>query len=408
MDKGVRGDRAMRSTSFLCAIAAATCLILGGSFASGQKIDGDAVTRWVTIKAEAPGTDLNAKDEAVARALRKAVEEACGVFLTSQTKTQDYQATYDKVFADAVGYVREHKVVKIWTESDSTFATVRACVSTQKFEKDWSVIAHTVEQENNPRMIVAIAEAVHWAATSPSFEIERNGTVQAKIEDFFLGKGIVLVDKETAAEVAKRDILLAAIKDDAQSVAALGAQFKAEVVVMGRATAKFGKKLDVAGQEMYQFTANLNVRVVQTDSARVLAVKSFGPTTVTVLQYAGGEEKALAKLADEAAPKLLTAVVEAWAKRANVSRTVQLSISGMDHNAWKVFRDEAGKIPGLQALRLREITENIASIDVEYRYTNEDLADKVSAMKNVKLEVIEITANRIKLTLQELTTRPSR
>jgi len=391
----------MKSTMLLGVILAGIGLTLYPSDVCAQNIEGDAVTKWVTVTAEAPGTDLNAKDEAVARALRKAVEEACGVFIKARTKTEDYQAVYDKVFADTVGYVREHKVLKTWTEGDITFATVRACVSTQKFERDWAAIAHTVEQENNPRMIVAIAEAVHWAATSPSYEVEKNGTVQGKIEDFFLQKGIVLVDKDTASDVAKRDILLAAIKDDADSVAALGAQFKAEVVVMGRATAKYGKKLDVAGQEMYQYTATLNVRVVQTDSARILAVKSFGPVTTTVLQQAGGEEKVLAKLAEESAPKLLAAIVQAWAKRANVNRTVQIAISGMDHKTWKVFRDEAVKIPGVQALRLRDITENIATIDVEYRYTNEDLADKVSAMSSLKLEVNEITANRIKLKLVE-------
>jgi hypothetical protein len=397
----------MRSSRRLGAGLATAFLLLCWTGAGAQRIDQDATTKWVTVTAESPGTDTNAKDEAVARALRKAVEEACGVFLKARSTTEDYQAVYDKVFADTVGYVREHKVLKVWTEADVTFATVRACVSSQRFEQDWAAIAHTVEQENNPRMIVAIAEAIHWSATSPSYEVERNGTVQGKIEDFLLQKGIVLVDKETAGEVAKRDILLAVIKDDAESVAALGAQFRAEVVVMGRATAKFGRTLDVAGQEMYQYTATLNVRVVQTDSARILAVKSYGPTTVTVLQYAGGEEKALAKLADEAAPKLLAAVVEAWARRANVSRTVQLAISGMDHKSWKAFRDEAVKIPGVQALRLRDITENMANIDVEYRYTNENLADKVSSLKTVRLEITEITANRIKLKLLEVTTQPS-
>jgi len=281
----------MKSTMLLGVVLAGIALAFYSSDAPAQNIEGDAVTKWVTVTAEAPGTDLNAKDEAVARALRKAVEEACGVFIKARTKTEDYQAVYDKVFADTVGYVREHKVIKTWTEGDITHATVRACVSTQKFERDWAAIAHTIEGENNPRMIVAIAEAVHWAATSPAYEVERNGTVQGKIEDFFLQKGIVLVDKETASEVAKRDILLAAIKDDADSVAALGAQFKAEVVVMGRASAKYGKKLDVAGQEMYQYTATLNVRVVQTDSARILAVKSFGPITAPSSSRPAGKKK---------------------------------------------------------------------------------------------------------------------
>jgi len=375
--------------------------LVGGGVVSGQAIQAKPVDKWITVTAAAAGTDEKAKDQAVAQALRTAVEQACGVFLTAQTKTENYQTVYDKVFANAVGYVIEHKVLKTWADDEKTHAQVRVRVSTQKFEKNWAVIAHTIEQENNPRLIVAIVEAVTHTAAGPTYEVKENGTVQGKLEDFFLAKGITLMDRGTVTQVTKRDVLLAALKDDAKEVASLGARFKADVVVLGRATAKYGKSIRVGDITMYQYTATLNVRVIQTDSARVLASKSFGPRTVNSLQQAGGGEKALAKLAEDSAPKLLAAVVEAWRKRANVSRMVHLSVSGMDYAAWKTFRDEANKLRGVQALRLREITEGVAHVDVEYRYSNENLADHLTELKQTKVEVTEITANRIKLKVSE-------
>ncbi|MFA6133586.1 MAG: hypothetical protein WC869_06170 [Phycisphaerae bacterium] len=376
-------------------------LLASWSLASAQNIQ-PAVTRWQTVTAQAPGSDQNARDEAIARALRQAVEQACGVFLKARSTTENYQGVYDKVFADAVGYVQEHKVLKTWVADGMTYVTVQARVSTQKFEENWASIAHTVNQENNPRVIVAIAEAIHWAATAPAYETDRNGTVQGKIEDFFLQKGLMLMDREASADITKRDVLLAALKDDTNEVAALGARFKADVVVVGRATARFGKTLNVGGQQMHQFTATLNVRVVQTDSARVLVVKSFGPVTITTLQMGGGEEKALSKLAEDSASPLLSAVVQAWAKRANVSRTVQLSISGMDYGLWKTFKTQAEKLDGMQALRFRDITAGVANIDAEYRYTNENLADRLLTVGGMKLEITEITPNRIKLKVVEI------
>jgi hypothetical protein len=354
------------------------------------------VDLWVTATGKAAGADDKARDEAIAQALRTAVEEACGVFLTAQAKTDDYKAVYDKVIANAVGYVREHKVDKVTVEQGVTVAKVRARVSTRKFEEDWASITHTVHQENNPRMVVAIVEAIHEAAGAPSYEVKENGKVATIVESFFLAKGISLVDANTAAKTQKRDILLAAIKDDVDAVASLGARFSADVVVVGKAVAKFGKELRIGGQTMYQYTASLNVRVVQSDSARVLAVESFGPITVNTMQR-GGEDKALDKLANDCAPKLLASVIEAWRKRANVSKTVELSITGMDFNRWKTFREEASKLRGVQAIRLREITQDVASIDIEYRYDNEGLADRLSELKSVKLKVIEITSNRLRL-----------
>ncbi|MCE5326691.1 MAG: hypothetical protein LLG01_09770 [Planctomycetaceae bacterium] len=376
-------------------------LVAISSAAVAQPIAARPVDKWVDATGRASGADDKARDEAVAQALRTAVEEACGVFLTSQSKSEDYKAVYDKVIANAVGYVKEHKVVKVSIEDGVTTARVRARVSTQKFEEDWASTIHTIHQENNPRVIVAIAESVHQTTEGPTYRENDSGTIQSKIEDFFLSKGITIMDKNTAASVSKRDVLLAAIKDDMTEVASLGARFNADVVVTGRATAKYGKRLDVSGQTLYQYTATLNVRVIQTDSARVLASRTFGPVTTTTLQRGGGEDKALAKLGDDCAAQLLAAVVEAWRKRANVSRTVAISVSGMDFETWKTFKTEASTLRGVQALRLREITESVANIDVEYRYSNETLADRLTEVKAVKLAIVEITANRVKLKVQK-------
>jgi len=385
--------------------AALVCFVLSvlvaATGASGQQITVKPTDRWITVTGVAAGLNETAKDEAVAQALRTAVEQACGVFLTAQSQSRDYQAVYDKIFADAVGYVREYKVLKTWTDDEKTHASVRARVSTQKFEKDWSVIAHTVERENNPRLIVVILEAVYHATLHPGYEVKETGIVQGKIEDFFISRGITLMDHAVAGDISKRDVLLAVVKDDTEEVAALGARFKADVVLIGRASAKYGKTIEIAGQTMYQYTATLNIRVIQADSARLLVSKSYGPVTSNTLQRAGSGDKALAKLAEDAAPKILTAIVDAWRARAYVSRTVQLSISGMDYETWKAFKAEAKELRGVQALRLREITESVANIDAEYRYTNETLADHLTEMKAIKLTITEITPNRIKLKLVE-------
>jgi len=382
-----------RSTGFMLVLAIAVVLS-APRICAAQEVP---VDHWVTATGRAAGTDDKAKDEAIAQALRNAVEEACGVFLTAQAKTDDYQAVYDKVIANAVGYVREHKVDSITVDQGVTTAKVRARVSTKKFQEDWASIAHTVNQENNPRVVVGIVEAVQEGAHGPSYKVEEGGTIQTAVEKFFLAKGIQLMDANTAAKVQKRDVLMAAVKDDVGAVATLGAKFSADVVVVGRADAKLGKELKISGQTMYQYIAKLNVRVIQADSAQVLAVENFGPITVNTMQKGGGEDKALAKLAEDCAPKVLAAVVEAWRKRANVSRTIDVAITGMDYELWKTFKTEAEKLRGVQALRLREITNDVANIDIQYRYDNQSLADRITELKDVKLKVTEITANRIKL-----------
>ena len=243
---------------------------------------------------------------------------------------------------------------------------------------------------------MAVPESRQWERGRWVYEVNRTGTVQNKLEDFFLGKGIVLMDRQTAKKVSKRDVMLASVNDDTKAIAAIGARFKADVVVSGKATVKYGSTIKVADTTMYKYVATLNIRAIQTDSARLLVSKSYS-VTATTLQRGAGAVKALEKLADESAPKLLGAIVEAWRKRAHVSRTTQLIIAGMDFAQWKKFKVEVRKIRGVQAVRLREITEAVASIAIEYRYNTEILADHITELKNVKLKVKEITANRIRL-----------
>lgn len=76
-------------------------------------------------------------------------------------------------------------------------------------------------------------------------------------------------------------------------------------------------------------------------------------------------------------------------------------ISEMDYKLWKAFRAEVKGLRGVVGLRLREITEKVAHVEVEYKFTNEHLADTLTELKSVKLEVGEITANRIKLKVQK-------
>jgi len=160
---------------------------------------------------------------------------------------------------------------------------------------------------------------------------------------------------------------------------------------------KFSNSLEMAGQTMYQYVATMTVKVIQADSARVLTSKPFGPITVSSMQRVGGEDKALAKLGQTYAPELLSAVVEAWRNRANSGRTLVLSIVGMDYELFKVFKEQASKIEGMHNIRMREIVEGMAQIDIESDLDNESLADRLGKMMLPRLSVTEITANRLKL-----------
>jgi len=388
----------MRTTALRFSVALLTGVTIAAADAVAQPRLAAATTKWITVTDSAAGTNPSANEQALAAALRKAVQEACGSFLTSKAKAANFKVVYTKVFTTTSGYVVEHKVVKTWVKEELTYITVRVHVSTRAFEKRWAAIAHTIDQENNPRCIVIIAEEM-VAATGATRSVKEAGIVQGKLEDFFLSKGITLVDRATVEKVTRRDILLASLKGDPTEIAALGARFKADLVVTGSCSANFGRTLRVAGQTLYQYTATLKIRAIRTDSSQLMISKTYGPVVCNTFQRPGGEDKAMGKLGEDAAPKVLKAIVEAWRKQINVRRNIQLHIAGMNYKQWQVFREEARAIRGMQAVRRREITAGVAVIDVEYSFNIDQLADVITELKKTKLAVEEITGNRIKLKL---------
>lgn len=382
----------------IAACVVLTAVVSASSLAaSGQTVKVDKVVdKWVTVTGVAAGTGVRAKDEALAAAQRKAAEQACGTFIKAQTKTKNFQTVYDRIIANTVGYVREHEPLETWTAEGKTFCKIRARVSTQRFAQEWAVIAGIVDREGNPRVIVAVVETVTWANGAPVFKIDQGGTLQTALESFLLSKKINLMDRETSAKVTKRDVMMATIKNDAKAIAALGAQFKADIVIMGRANAKYSQSLTIADTPIHQYIASLNIRVVQCDSAKIIVAENFS-TLSNTLQRKGGEQAALAKLGEDSSPKVLAAIIKAWNDSQIASRTTQVNIMGMDHATWKDFKAEVREMRGVQAVRLREIAENVVRVDIEYRFSTEILADWLTELKTVKLTVKELTAARLGL-----------
>lgn len=467
-------------------------LILAGVPARAQQLAPETPARRLTVTGMAAGVDDKARDQAIQDALRQAVEQGTGVFLTRQSKTKNYQTLYDKIFADAVGYIKEHSVEKVWTAEGVTFAKVNAVVSTQQFQRDWAAIAHTYEQQNNPRVILVIGEttfemlkqaevvaqadaarisavrtsAARVAAAQQSStsvqtsdvyaeqgdfdrndvpdpdnyqtagrvdtnqqagqaaaaeasaaeatrvdaaayqaglavyervatEMAEHGTVQTRLEDFFLDKGIVLVDKTQSETVNKRDLMLASAKEDLSGVAALGARYNADVILLGTAAARPGEKVTLAGKDFYKYDARMTVRAIRTDSAQLIVSKVY-TATANSTRATGGESKALDKLAEDAAPQLLASIVEAWRRQVDVKRNIKLFVSGMDYEEYKAFKDATDRMKGLRGLRLRGIVEGLAEIDVEYEFSTELFADHITDLSTPALRITEITPNKIK------------
>lgn len=350
-------------------------LLITGS-CSAMTAVAEPVSAQITIEGKAAGTTDNAMEQAKLDALRRAVEQTCGTFINAQTRTANYSVVYDKVMSEPVGYVEQFDVIEQRTADGMSFCKIKAVVSKASFEQEWTRLAHTLQAEDNPRCMVIISERNDSEGkVTPRF----NGITQSVVENFFLERGIQLIDKAGIDETRERDIAVAVLKDDFKKLAAVAASLRAEVMIFGNAEARRAGAGEVAGTRLYKWTATINIRAYNADTAQLLMSNSY-TSTYSSVNYEAGDE-ALRRCAEQHAPSFLRDIGEAWRKRQNVRRVVQIVIEDCNRADYKVLETALREVTGVQAVRLRELISGTCHLDVEWAYDTEALVSRIEELK---------------------------
>lgn len=349
--------------------------------------------KTVTAEGRASGDNANAMEQARLDALRRAVREACGEFINAQTVAKNYAAVYDRVMGSAAGYVTESEVVSRRVEDGVSICTVRATVSTESFESEWTRLAHTLEREDNPRCIVIVIEDDDSDDQNPP---KTGGVVQSALENFFLSKGVQIMDKSATDDIRKRDVTLADMNNNPAKLAAMAASFKADVLVIGNAQARRSGASEMAGQTIYRWQATLNVKAYHADSAQVLSSNTYSTTKAGPHEMGGGDE-ALKACVDQHDAAILRDIASAWSKRQFVRRSIQMTLEDCSRKDYLAFEKALVKVDGVQGVRLRELVNNVCQVEVDWSYDITTMAGRIDDLKfdDMSLEITEQSHDRL-------------
>jgi len=384
-------------------ITAALVIGLRAAHAPAQQVG-----KRVTVTGRAVGTTPAAEEEAKLDALREAVKRVCGSFINAQSQTRDFALVRDKVLEQPVGFARVVRIIKGPEVIDGQITQIQleAEVFPARFERRWAEFAHIKQREGNPRCVIVILEDDDPYDNVPPVT---NGLVQTELENFFLEKKVQLMDKGVTDLVRKRDLQLAAESGDLRKAAAAGAAFKADVVVLGNAEARPGDSVVVGGRQLKRWNVTLTVRTVQTDSGAILVSKTYRPKKMMTTTTGSGKD-ALTIVARDRAPDLLADIGEAWRERATVGKTIQVTIAPCTRRQFKAIQAEMIKSKGVtggqDGFVLRELGNNLASVDVSWKYNLDQLADRFEELsvilgdEQLGFEVTEQSANRINIRLK--------
>ena len=326
------------------------------------------------------------KDQAVHNALRNAVEQTAGIYLSSQTSTQNFTLVSDNISSNTNGYVASYNIIgsSIHDNFGLVELSVDACVM-KGVIRDTLAAARLIYELKEKPLIMVIVDDYGDNALLPQ------RITAAAFEKYFLEHGFRVVDEKQMASIRERDKMLS---PDAAQAAALGLRYGADIIVTGSARADFARETETYGRKYQMTNCNTMVRLIRTDVGDVLVSESVR-LTKGADNRPGSIQFALQAASREVVEKCGPKLIAFWKNEAYNPQTVQMVVENIKAVAIAGFEEKLRKIASVRQVRLQYYEGNTAILEVE-------IAGSVNVLRNslsdaVPAVITALSANRIVL-----------
>ncbi len=378
------------------------CLLANGISAQTTATGTTAQVTVVGMGSILAGDKAAARDKAIDDAMRKAVEQAIGTTVTSNTLVQNAVLVEDNILSWSSGYVSNYKIIREGAApAESYEVEMLATVDTGSLRNDAAALADMIEKMGNPRMMllvdeknIGVSEKWHY------FSVDVTACETAMI-DVFRNKGFEVVDPGVAKENAQREQVVAALEGNAQKAAALAKTQDAEWIITGKAVANVASGFNMGGMKSCQ--ANITARLVRADDAKIIATASEHAAVPHIDEVTGGTqaiEKASRKCADNLMQKVMAEAQKSFYNQA----TVNLRVEGFQ--SYNELQDFINKmkyyVRGIKSVNERGVSGAYANLDVKIVGNAGQLARELER-KNIEPFTLKVTGssmNRVEVAIK--------
>ncbi|HOX44710.1 MAG TPA: flagellar assembly protein T N-terminal domain-containing protein [Myxococcota bacterium] len=380
----------------------ALLLVLGSGLALAADVE------KVETRGEAAivgGDKAAARDKAIDDALRKAVEQAVGTLVSSETITENYQLLSDRIYSKAEGYVKNYKITGEREEDGVLIVEIRAEVSTGAVAADVEGLQTLLKRKGKPKMLLMIAEqnigmadpAYWWGKGGPvSVDLR---TVETTLMEAMGKKGFTFIDPEVLS--GKKSINLPVALVSEQQAMRVADLTDAQIIVVGQAVAKdIGRTWE--GTNMRSANATVTVKVINTDNGLVIATASKAGAAYHLDSRTAGQI-ALKNASQALADELMTQIAQKWSAEVAGTLEVRMVVSGVTTRKQltefiTILRDQVRSVKDVRE-ESNSAGQAVLSIDLagEVRAMATELEAK--NFGSLKVQVTKVTGNSLTVIL---------
>ena len=389
-----------RLSIHLVILVAVLLILVIGAFAQSKE-----------IKAKGYGTIYGnnkaaARDKAIEDAQRKAVEQAMGTMISSESVTKNFQLISDRILSLSSGYIEKYRVISEKEIDGEVEVEIAAIVGMSKLNDSVQAIKNLIRRMDRPKIMVLIAEQSIREEGQQLFEKSRGdvvlsstslGVAENVLIEFFRAKGFDFVDRQAlAGQIEIADPLT--LVNDKERIKKIANLTDAQVAIFGQAQARNTGEV----QGIYSGQANISLRALKTDTGEIIAATN-AHAAVPFVDPSTANTKALSEAAKKISQKLMDQILSQWQSESSGLRSICLVIKGVKYADVKKLRSWLTKyVRGVKSVHQRYVKEGIAELDLDIQGSAQNLADELSEKKFQKktIEVLELLPNKVSIELK--------
>lgn len=298
-----------------------------------------------------------AKKRATEEALRRAVEQGLGVFISSESMVKNYQVIEDKMFSNSQGYIKSYNVMSEKQLGTRYRVSISAVVSLDIIKKDLIALAILRQQMQNPRLMIVIGTRqgrVDDAARSARVALEKR----------FAEMHFDLIDPATSQKLHNNTKLLLEVTKETVVAAKIGLEHHAEVVLTGIISSDHKGKTNAGFDAM---NSRLILRVIDPTTAKI-----FASTQESAAGVGSGVAEALSgsgtKAGEKAAAYASREIIKWWQELKSAGIAYKITLKNvLKYPVAILFEDGVQGIDNVVSLNERVFGGGFLECDVVYK-----------------------------------------
>lgn len=369
------------------------CLVVSALF-MGVCIAMAVTTAWageiIRVQAEGAaaivdGDKTRARAEAKNQAYRDALEKGVGAYVQGITEMKDFQVIRDKVFSQSQGIVNSFDILREWEEGGIYYVTADCGVSTGAL--DGVLGPAVIDMLGNPRVMVLVDESVDGDRPFLS-------TVEGEVLGIFEKAGYLLVDPGQAGNLDERELEAARQSGDVQKLQDLARNFRADVLIYGRAQGVPFAHQKIEGVDLYGVRSQVQLKAVISQTGYVLGTEVFEQKDKGTSPQDGavkGFQTASRSAASGLVNKVAYALVSGSAGGVP-GRTIKVFVDGVTFSHVRKIKQGLEETAGITAVYQRAFQNGQVELDVVAEKMAEDLAVD---LEGLGVEIHSLTAGTV-------------